>query len=268
MKGIIEQVWENESRNGQPYLTVQIDGERYSVWDTQYFDQLQEGAEIEYQFRQSGNFRNITEVAALTENNDVPMYQNGRDRQITRLSCLKSAAQILSPAQIDTFRKMLPVPCRLASPRDDMQGTVQKIWCNQRQDGTQYWVLSIDGTRYSTFTKEFVEDISEGDWVEFSFFNSGGYRKIAAIQRLSSRPTTTTSNSPLSAEALRIIRMNCLRTAAEILKGSKLLPEQRLSVVTTIAPQLQEYVLRPPGDDRPQQRKPKAAKAKAEGKHD
>lgn len=105
MKGIIEQVWENESRNGQPYLTVQIDGERYSVWDTQYFDQLQEGAEIEYQFRQSGNFRNITEVATLTENNDVPLYQNGRDRQITRLSCLKSAAQILAPAQIDPDAK-------------------------------------------------------------------------------------------------------------------------------------------------------------------
>lgn len=63
MKGTIEQIWENESKNGQQYLTVQIDGERYSVWDTKYFDQLHEGAEIEYQFRQSGNFRNITEVS-------------------------------------------------------------------------------------------------------------------------------------------------------------------------------------------------------------
>ncbi len=26
MRGTIEQVWENESRNGQQYLTVQIDG--------------------------------------------------------------------------------------------------------------------------------------------------------------------------------------------------------------------------------------------------
>lgn len=105
MKGIIEQVWENESKNGQQYLTVQIDGERYTVWDDKYFDQLQEGAEIEYQFRQSGNFSNITEVATLTENNDVPLYQNGRDRQITRLSCLKSAAQILAPAQVDPDAK-------------------------------------------------------------------------------------------------------------------------------------------------------------------
>jgi len=31
MKGIIEQVSENESKSGPQYLTVQIDGERYSV---------------------------------------------------------------------------------------------------------------------------------------------------------------------------------------------------------------------------------------------
>jgi len=108
MKGIIEQIWENESKNGQQYLTVQIDGERYSVWDDKHFDQLQEGTEIEYEFRQSGNFKNITEVSnpAQSEQNDgPPMYHNDRDRQITRLSCLKSAAQILAPAQVDPDAK-------------------------------------------------------------------------------------------------------------------------------------------------------------------
>ena len=153
-----------------------------------------------------------------------------------------------------------------------MQGTIGKIWQNQRQDGSQYWVLSIDGQRYTTFAKELAEGISEGDRVEFSFYNSGRYRKIAAIQRLPSRATTATKNSPLSAGSLRIIRMNCLRTAAEMLKDSKLLPEQRLSVVTTIAQQFQQYVLRPPTDD-PQrspheQRNAKAAKAKPGGKND
>ena len=44
MKGIIEQIWENESKNGQPYLTVQIDGERYSVWDDKHFDQFKESS--------------------------------------------------------------------------------------------------------------------------------------------------------------------------------------------------------------------------------
>lgn len=105
MRGTIEQVWENESRNSQQYLTVQIDGERYSVWDTEYFDQLQEGAVIEYEFRQSGNFKNITEVYSPTQNEAAPLYQNSRDRQITRLSCLKSAAEIIAPAQFEPDTK-------------------------------------------------------------------------------------------------------------------------------------------------------------------
>ncbi len=112
MKGTIEQVFENESKNGQHYMTVQIGGERYSVWDPKYFDHMQQGSEIDYEFRQSGNFRNITEVHAPqqtepTENG--PTYHNGRDRQITRLSCLKSAAEIISPAQLtpDTKRDLV-----------------------------------------------------------------------------------------------------------------------------------------------------------------
>lgn len=105
MKGTVEQVWENESKNGQRYLTVQIGGERYSVWDTKYFDRLQEGAEVEYDFRQSGNFRNITDIRGPEENNQAPAYHNDRDRQITRLSCLKSAAEILAPAQVDPDAK-------------------------------------------------------------------------------------------------------------------------------------------------------------------
>ena len=105
MRGVVEQVWENESRSGQPYLTVQINGERYTVWDTKYFDQLREGAEIEYEFRQSGNFKNITEVRSPSEEQQPQAYQNDRDRQITRLSCLKSAAEILAPAQLDPDTK-------------------------------------------------------------------------------------------------------------------------------------------------------------------
>ena len=111
MKGTIEQIWQNESRSGQPYVTVQIEGERYTVWDEQYFDQLQQGAEIDYDFRQNGNFRNITEIHG--PNGDAgnshdsgsgdgqPAYGSKRDKHITRLSCLKSAAEIIAPAQFD-----------------------------------------------------------------------------------------------------------------------------------------------------------------------
>jgi len=68
MRGIIEQVWENESRKGQKYLTVQVGGERYSVWDDKYFDTLQEGVTIDYDFRQSGNFKNMTDIDPVDGN--------------------------------------------------------------------------------------------------------------------------------------------------------------------------------------------------------
>jgi len=111
MRGVIDQVWENESRNGQKYLTVEMDGERYSVWDTKYFDMLQPGATIDYESRQSGNFRHLTDIEPVDGNgNGFPPYQpNHKDRQITRMSCLKSASEIMAPVQLDpdTKREMV-----------------------------------------------------------------------------------------------------------------------------------------------------------------
>ena len=107
MRGIIEQVWENSSKKGQKYLTVQVGGERYSVWDDKYFDALQEGITIDYDFRQSGNFKNMTDIQTVDGNgNGRPQYApNGKDRQIARMSCLKSASEILAPVQLDPDAK-------------------------------------------------------------------------------------------------------------------------------------------------------------------
>ncbi len=107
MRGTIEQIWENESRKGQKYLTVQVGGERYSVWDDKYFDTLQEGITIDYDFRQSGNFKNMTDIQPANGNgNELPQYRpNGKDRQIARMSCLKSASEILAPVQLDPDAK-------------------------------------------------------------------------------------------------------------------------------------------------------------------
>ena len=107
MRGMIEQVWENESKKGQKYVTVQVGGERYSVWDDKYFDALQEGVTIDYDFRQSGNFKNMTDIEPVDGNgNGMPQYTpNGKDRQIARMSCLKSASEILAPVHMDTDAK-------------------------------------------------------------------------------------------------------------------------------------------------------------------
>jgi hypothetical protein len=106
MRGIIDQVWENDSRNGQKYLTVEIGGERYSVWDSKYFDILAPGATIDYEIKQSGKFRNLTDVTPVGDNHELPPYQpNHKDRQIARMSCLKSASEILAPVQLEPEAK-------------------------------------------------------------------------------------------------------------------------------------------------------------------
>ena len=107
MRGTIEQIWENSSRKGQKYLTVQVGGERYSVWDDKYFSKLQEGVTIDYDFRQSGNFKNMIDIEPVNGNGNVqPQYApNGKDRQIARMSCLKSASEILAPVQLDPDAK-------------------------------------------------------------------------------------------------------------------------------------------------------------------
>ena len=88
MKGIIDNVWENESRNGKKYLTVEIQGQRYSVWDTKYFDQLQEGARIDYDVKQSGDFKHLTDISPVQEQQGPIQHRNHKDRQITRASII------------------------------------------------------------------------------------------------------------------------------------------------------------------------------------
>jgi hypothetical protein len=109
MRGTIDHVWENETKGGQKYLTVQMNGERYSVWDSKYFDSIREGATVDYDLKQSGNFTHLIDVEPVTGNgngNGVPPYQpNSKDTQIARMSCLKSASEILAPMQLDPDKK-------------------------------------------------------------------------------------------------------------------------------------------------------------------
>ena len=101
MRGTIDQVWENTSRKGRKYLTVEIGGERYSVWDEKYFDRLQPGATIAGEVRESGNYKHLSDIEPVHSHGDGGYRPNGKDRQITRLSCLKSASEIAAPVAMD-----------------------------------------------------------------------------------------------------------------------------------------------------------------------
>jgi hypothetical protein len=127
-----------------------------------------------------------------------------------------------------------------------VQGTVDKIWHNQRADGSEYWVLLIDGQRYSTWDKSLVANVQEGDLVEFAFTHSGRYRNLTALKRLPSSPFVTADRLLPCAGTLRSIRTSCLRTAAEMLKDTTLLPEQKVSLSIAMAKRLENHVLGSP----------------------
>lgn len=116
MRGTIDKIWENKTTKGTEYRTLQIGDQRYNVWDTKYFDQLQEGEDIEFDFKESGKYKHITDMTlsgsghrsnnhnqnSTHNNNYTP---NHKERQIARMSCLKSASEILAPVQMDPDAK-------------------------------------------------------------------------------------------------------------------------------------------------------------------
>ncbi len=95
MQGRIDKVWQNRAKNEKPYLTLEIGGQRYNLWDEDLFDTVKEGGMVEYDARQTGKFYNITALSPIDGNgaqpgNDLP-DPHYRSREIRKMSCLKSA---------------------------------------------------------------------------------------------------------------------------------------------------------------------------------
>lgn len=102
MKGEVEKVWENETADGRRYNVLQIGGERYSLWDENYLDQIQEGQKLEFNFKESGEFKNITEIyEQLGQEAPVePGYHERKIKKIVKMSSLRSASRALFGSKI------------------------------------------------------------------------------------------------------------------------------------------------------------------------
>ena len=101
MKGEVEKVWKNETEDGRKYEVFQIGGERYSLWDEDYLDRIQEGQSLEFDFKESGDFKNITEIYEPSKNEEKePEYGNQRLKKTIRMSSLKSASRVLIGSKI------------------------------------------------------------------------------------------------------------------------------------------------------------------------
>jgi hypothetical protein len=101
VKGEIEKIWKNETADGRKYEVLQIGGERYSLWEEDYLDKLQEGQTLEFDFKESGDFKNITEIYGPSRNEEKePGYEDQKLKKTIRMSCLKSASRVLIGSKI------------------------------------------------------------------------------------------------------------------------------------------------------------------------
>ena len=119
------------------------------------------------------------------------------------------------------------------------KGTIEKIWHNRRTDGSEYWVLKINGKRYGTFDPEHISYIQEGDAVEFSFSRNGTYSNIIAIKPLDPKPF------PIPERSFRTVRTHCIIAASLLLMNSSQQPEQKADIAIEMAQRLEKYTLLP-----------------------
>ena len=101
MKGEIEKIWDNESRNGERYLGLSVDGQRYTLWEEKYFDKLKEGDVIDFEWKKSGKYKNITKI----NTNDFDDFMERKQESIIRMSCLKSASELIAGSDLEPGKR-------------------------------------------------------------------------------------------------------------------------------------------------------------------
>lgn len=63
IKGVVEKMYQNTTRNGKPYWNIKVDNERYGgIWEQPNYD---EGDTIEFAFTMKGQYRNIDGKVAV-----------------------------------------------------------------------------------------------------------------------------------------------------------------------------------------------------------
>lgn len=100
IKGRIEDIKLKLAKNGNKYISLQVDGQRYAVWDQSLLAKVHVGDVVEYKAEPKGRFSELTYLEVVeTGNNDMAAfnsYDEMRTKQIVRMSCIKSASSIVS----------------------------------------------------------------------------------------------------------------------------------------------------------------------------
>lgn len=106
MEGRIDKIWENETKDKKKYHVLEIGEDRYSVWHTKLLNGIQEGDSINYEWKNSGNFKKITDLRKIDlEPVTEPYVRDRKSIDIIRMSCLRSASEILNGLPMDLDSK-------------------------------------------------------------------------------------------------------------------------------------------------------------------
>jgi hypothetical protein len=106
MRGAIEKIWENKTKDDKKYHVLEIGGEKYSVWDSKLLDGIEEGATVDYEWKASGDFKKITGIQKIENDFKPEAYiPDRKSMEIIRMSCLRSASEILHGSTSTPWRR-------------------------------------------------------------------------------------------------------------------------------------------------------------------
>lgn len=127
---------------------------------------------------------------------------------------------------------------------------MERIWENER-NGKPYWVLRINGERYTVWNPKLLEGIQEGSLVAYEFKRSGNYRHITRLIPVP-EPGETGAGSAglyLNERDARMVRMSALRSAAQLIYTIEMRWEEKVESTLQLAREFERYIMGqlPPG---------------------
>jgi len=133
-----------------------------------------------------------------------------------------------------------------------MKGIIDKIWKNKTDDGKPYFVLKIEGEKYSVWDNKYMEGLDEGAAVEYESTQSGKFKKITDMRKIELEarfePPERKSRDRNGEE---IVRMSCIRSAAALVADFGAPPEEKAEITLGLARKFEKYVIDPEEEMKP-----------------
>jgi len=80
-----------------------------SIWDQDHFDAFNEGDTIDFEYKESGQWKNISDLNVIGAGSETlpgrEEYLRLRDKHIARMSCVKSAAYVMANLEMEPLEK-------------------------------------------------------------------------------------------------------------------------------------------------------------------